>query len=76
MSQPSSQTSETKVGSYKSDVRDGMRIDWDVPIPMDDVYELDVEIWPMEAARHSRSFERPTSSISRWKRSARGFGPD
>ncbi len=23
-------------GAVKSDVRDGMQIDWDVPIPMDD----------------------------------------
>jgi hypothetical protein len=97
MSQSSSQTIETKFGSYESDMRDGIRIDWDVPIPMDDVYELDVEIWPTsivlpkgyrvhqhlpgsrfergEAARHSRPFERPTSSISRWTRSSRGFGP-
>jgi uncharacterized protein len=24
------------VAQYKSEVRDGMRIDWDVPVPMED----------------------------------------
>ena len=30
---------------YKSEVRDGMRIDWDVPIPMDDGIVLRADVY-------------------------------
>jgi len=38
-------TVKTKDGSYKSDVRDGMRIDWDVPIRMDDGVVLRCDVY-------------------------------
>ncbi len=53
MSQSSSQTIETKFGSYKSDVRDGMRIDWHVPIPMDDGIVLRADVYrPVAEGRY------------------------
>ena len=40
-------------GAYKSEVRDGMRIDWDVPIAMQDGIVLRADIFrPDDDARH------------------------
>ena len=37
--------------AYKSETRDGMRIDWDVPIPMDDGVTLRADVFrPVQAA--------------------------
>jgi predicted acyl esterase len=40
-------------GKFKSDIRDGMRIDWDVPIKMDDGLVLRADIYrPIEEGRY------------------------
>ena len=37
--------------AYKSETRDGMRIDWDVPIPMDGGVALRADVFrPVQAA--------------------------
>ncbi|MGH7314108.1 MAG: CocE/NonD family hydrolase, partial [Candidatus Rokuibacteriota bacterium] len=33
------------MSEFKSEVRDGMRIDWDVPIPMDDRVVLRADVY-------------------------------
>ncbi|WUD77827.1 hypothetical protein OG937_42025 [Streptomyces sp. NBC_00510] len=41
------------MGSHSSEVRDGMRIDWDVPIPMDDGVVLRADVLrPVTEGRH------------------------
>jgi len=35
----------TEATTYKSEVRDGMRIDWDVPVPMDDGLVLRADVY-------------------------------
>ncbi|MEE9274906.1 MAG: CocE/NonD family hydrolase, partial [bacterium] len=41
------------MGTFKSEVRDGMRIDWDVPIEMDDGVVLRCDIYrPLEEGKH------------------------
>ncbi|WP_326579593.1 CocE/NonD family hydrolase [Actinacidiphila glaucinigra] len=41
------------MGSHSSEVRDGMRIDWDVPIPMDDGVVLRADVYrPVAEGRH------------------------
>jgi predicted acyl esterase len=41
------------VTDFRSDVRDGMRIDWDVPIPMDDGVVLRADVYrPVGDGRH------------------------
>lgn len=41
------------MGEYKSEVRDGMRIDWDVPITMDDGIVLRADVFrPVDDGRH------------------------
>jgi predicted acyl esterase len=41
------------MSDYKSEVRDGMRIDWDVPIPMDDGVVLRADIFrPVQPGRY------------------------
>ncbi|MFJ4851757.1 MULTISPECIES: CocE/NonD family hydrolase [unclassified Streptomyces] len=41
------------MGSHSSEVRDGMRIDWDVPIPMDDGVVLRADVFrPADEGRH------------------------
>jgi len=40
---------DTDNGSYKSELRDGMRIDWDVPIRMDDGVVLRADVYRPEA---------------------------
>ena len=47
----------------KSEIRDGMQIDWDAPIKMDDGVTLRADIFRMEA-------ERPTPVISSFKPAA------
>jgi len=39
--------------TYKSEIRDGMRIEWNVPIPMDDGIELRADVYrPIKEARY------------------------
>ena len=45
MSATASQIVDTEFGSYKSEVRDGMRIDWDVPIRTDDEVVLRADVY-------------------------------
>ena len=45
MSATASQIVDTEFGSYKSEVRDGMRIDWDVPIRTDDGVVLRADVY-------------------------------
>jgi len=53
MSDTAAKTIETKHGSYKSEIRDGMRIDWDVPIPLDDGIVLRADVYrPIEEGRY------------------------
>ena len=53
MRKTAAKTIETKDGSYKSEVRDGMRIDWDVPIPMEDGIVLRADIYrPIKEGRY------------------------
>ncbi|HSC95652.1 MAG TPA: CocE/NonD family hydrolase [Burkholderiales bacterium] len=41
------------ISGYKSEIRDGMRIDWDVPIPMDDGIVLRADVFrPFQAGRY------------------------
>ena len=40
-----SEVVETNHGAFKSEIRDGMRIDWDVPIPMDDGVVLRADVY-------------------------------
>ena len=41
------------MSDFKSDVRDGMRIDWDVPITMDDGIVLRADVYrPLDDGRH------------------------
>ena len=43
----------TTMDHYKSETRDGMRIDWDVPIPMDDGVALRADVFrPVGDGRH------------------------
>src|SRR5438105_3619735 len=43
----------TKTHEHRSEIRDAMRIDWDVPIPMDDGLVLRADIFrPVKAARY------------------------
>ena len=48
-----SEVVETNHGAFKSEIRDGMRIDWDVPIPMDDGVVLRADVYrPIAGERH------------------------
>ena len=39
--------------NYKSEIRDGMRIEWNVPIPMDDGIELSADVYrPINEGRY------------------------
>ncbi|MFE0630957.1 CocE/NonD family hydrolase [Streptomyces sp. NPDC058864] len=41
------------MGSHTSEIRDGMRVDWDVPIPMDDGVVLRADVFrPVTEGRH------------------------
>ena len=41
------------MGDYKSEVRDGMRVDWDVPVPMDDGVVLRADVFrPVAQGRY------------------------
>ncbi|HEX9686684.1 MAG TPA: CocE/NonD family hydrolase, partial [Burkholderiales bacterium] len=42
------------MSEYKSEIRDGMRIDWDVPIPMDDGLVLRADVFrPFQAGQYA-----------------------
>jgi len=46
-------TEDPLAGGVKSDVRDGMRIDWDLPITMDDGVVVRADLYrPMESGRY------------------------
>jgi len=46
-------TDDPLAGGVKSDVRDGMRIDWDLPITMDDGVVVRADLYrPMESGRY------------------------
>ena len=46
-------TVKTEIGEYKSEIRDGMRIDWDVPIKMDDGLVLRCDVYrPIADGKH------------------------
>ena len=47
---------------YKSELRDGMRIDWDVPIPMDDGLVLRADIYRPDD--REKSHDRPTQRVT------------
>ena len=53
--------------NQKSEVRDGMLIDWDVPITMDDGLVLRADVYrPIREGRHIRAaFLRPVRKVPR-----------
>ncbi len=45
---------KARLGSYKSEIRDGMRIDWDVPIEMEDGVVLRCDVYrPVKEGRYA-----------------------
>ena len=63
MSATASQIVDTEFGSYKSEVRDGMRIDWDVPIRTDDGVVLRADVYrPIADGRYPANSIRARNS--------------